>query len=196
MPKVNNSPTNWMARLEADREANSGLLTMLNHFRQLPPVHKNEPEQIQSRLDEYFKACSEAGAVPTIESMSLALGVSRISLWKWANDDNSEAGQIIARAREMINATIATATAGGKLNAIYSIWLQKNHFNYSDVSTLQLDNITEKQIKSVADLPQLGSMKAIKTAADLPQLTSNSTEESCDSSPLVTSNIIDSRSIL
>ena len=65
---------------------------------------------------------------------------------------------------------LTTATMAGKCNPVYSIWLQKNNFGYSDAQVLQLENITEKKTLTAEELPKLGEWKASQTAEDLPQL--------------------------
>lgn len=157
MAKANNSPTNWQERLpEVDK---GGLLAIFDGFRILPPVHKQDVAEINNRLGEYFKICTDNCILPTVESMGLVLGVSRQTMWKWQQAE-CEAGMLVGRAKEVINAVIATATISGKVNPVYSIWLQKNHFGYSDTQVLQLENVTEKKALSDAELPKLGECKA------------------------------------
>lgn len=167
MAKVNNSPTNWKEGLsEVD---NSNLLDVFNRFRELPPVHKEDTEEIRERLGNYFEVCTDRGVLPTVESMGLVLGVSRQTMWKWQQSE-CDAGLLVARAKEVINAVIATATINGKINPVYSIWLQKNHFGYSDTQTLQVENITDKRPLTAAELPNLREWKAKQNAEQLPQL--------------------------
>lgn len=75
--------------------------------------------------------------------MSLCLGVSRQSLWEWENDTGSKSGQLVARAKELINSLLTTWTMNGKINAVYTIWLQKNNSGYSDTKTLEIKPQTE-----------------------------------------------------
>lgn len=152
MARANNSPTNWSEKLlPADK---SEILMVFNTFRRMPPVHKDEIEEIKKRLDDYFGICAENGIIPTVEAMGLIFGISRQTIWKWQKSD-CEAGRIVERAKEVINAMIATATINGKVNPVYSIWLQKNHFGYSDIQTLQLDDITERKIITADQLPRI-----------------------------------------
>ena len=166
MGKANNSPTNWSEGLTtADK---SDMLAVFDDFRKLPPVHKDDVKEINQRLEGYFRACSDSGILPTVESMGLILGVSRQSMWKWQQQE-CEAGQVISRAKELINAMIATATMQGRPNPVYAIWMQKNHFNYSDTQTLQLENITDKKTLVAQELPKLGEWKASQSEKDLPR---------------------------
>lgn len=167
MAKANNSPTNWTTELTIGDKTN--LLGVFDGFRKLPALHKTDTQEIADRLDKYFDLCTTNAILPTVEAMALVLGVSRMAMWKWQQED-CEAGRLISRAKEVINATIATATLAGKANPVYSIWLQKNHFAYTDTQVLQLDNVTDKRPLTAAELPRLGEWKASQTAEDLPRL--------------------------
>ena len=167
MGRANNSPTNWSEGLTTADKSN--MLTVFDSFRRLPPVRKNDIEEINQRLDNYFKICADAGIVPTVEAMELVLGVSRQAMWKW-QQQGCEAGEIVSRAKTIINAMLTTATMAGKCNPVYSICLQKNNFGYSDAQVLQLENITDKKTLTADELPKLGEWKASQTAEDLPQL--------------------------
>lgn len=167
MARANNSPTNWSEGLTTADKSN--MLTVFDSFRRLPPVHKDDVPEMNQRLDDYFKICADAGIVPTVEGMALVLGVSRQAMWKW-QQQGCEAGEIISRAKAIINAMLTTATMAGKCNPVYSIWLQKNNFGYSDAQVLQLENITEKKTLTAEELPKLGEWKASQTAEDLPRL--------------------------
>ena len=167
MARANNSPTNWHEGLTtADK---SDMLAVFDGFRRLPPVRKDDVPEINQRLDDYFKICTDNAIIPTVEGMTIVLGVSRQSLWKWENNDY-EAGAIINRAKATINAMLTSATIQGKVNPVYSIWLQKNNFQYSDTQTLQLENITDKKPLPASELPKLGEWKATQSAKDLPRL--------------------------
>ena len=59
MSKANNSPTNWKEGLtETDK---SDMLSVLESFRQMPPVRKDDVEEVKERLDMYFNKCAEYG---------------------------------------------------------------------------------------------------------------------------------------
>lgn len=166
MARANNSPTN-LGKPDLTTTEMSDLLEVLDGFRQLPPVSKNDVQELNRRLDGYFKACSDNGVLPTVESMCLTCGVSRQALWKW-QQDGSEAGKIIERAKEVINAILATSAICGKVNPVYAIWLQKNHFAYSDTQTLEIANVTERKILPAdAVLPRLDKWKEENTLSSL-----------------------------
>lgn len=174
MSKANNSPTNWKEGLtEADK---SDMLSVLESFRQMPPVRKDDVEEVKERLDMYFNKCAEYGFIPTVESMCLALGVSRQALWKWQKN-NYEAGELIERAKEIINSMLTTATLQGKVNFAFTIWLQKNHFGYSDSQRLEVANVTDKRPLPDSELPKLLDAKIKHEQETLPRLSTEELEE-------------------
>lgn len=141
--KNSNYPTN--AKPNATPAEIGEAVGIMDAMRKLPAVSKREPEKVEERLNYYFQYCTDKGIKPSVEGMSLCLGVSRQSLWEWENDTNSKAGQLVARAKELINALLTTWTMNGKINAVYSIWLQKNNAGYSDVKTLEFKQQTQPQ---------------------------------------------------
>lgn len=139
--KNSNYPTN--AKPNASPAEIGELVGIMDTMRKLPAVSKREPEKVEERLNYYFSYCTENGVKPSVEGMSLCLGVSRQSLWEWENDTGSKAGQLVARAKELINSLLTTWTMNGKINAVYTIWLQKNNSGYSDTKTLEIKPQTE-----------------------------------------------------
>ena len=73
---------------------------------ELPPCKKCDPEGIKERIGLMFKYCEENDRRPTVELLSVFVGVSRTTLWQWEQDEHSEAGRIVARAKAAINAII------------------------------------------------------------------------------------------
>lgn len=141
--KNSNYPTT--AQPKATPEEIGELVGVMDDLRRLPAVSKREPDGVEERLNYYFQYCTENGIKPSVEAMALALGVSRQSLWEWEQDTQSKAGQLVARAKELINSLLTTWTMNGKINAVYTIWLQKNNSGYSDTKTLEIKPCTERE---------------------------------------------------
>lgn len=134
--KISNLPN---AQLPKASPGEMGLMVKLfENLRQMPPVSKSDVEQIQERVGQYFRFCEEQDLKPSVEGLALALGVTRQTLWNWEQDLNSQAGQIVSRAKLLINALLTNFTLNGKISFSYTIWLQKNHFGYSDTKTVEL----------------------------------------------------------
>lgn len=128
MPKGDGLPSTQMKKVAVEPRE----LEMFEQFRQMPPCKKSDPAGLQERLTAYFKICHDFAITPTVESMVCAIGVSRAGINLWEHDETSEAGAIITRAKSVINACLTQATVNGKMPFPYAIWLQKNHFHYSD----------------------------------------------------------------
>ena len=47
----------------------------------LPTIDLHKPEQVQARLNEYFKIQFDADVKPTVAGMAMALGLDRRRLW-------------------------------------------------------------------------------------------------------------------
>lgn len=157
MARANNSPTNWKENVEITDENN--ILRVFNSFRKLPPVNKADVEGVKERLDRYFEVCADAKFIPTVESMMLCLGISRQAAWKWQKAE-CEAGQIVERAKQFINAIITSAAMMGQTPFPYAIWLQKNHFGYADSQKLEIEGVYDsRKALSAADLPKLSDLK-------------------------------------
>lgn len=146
--KVSNYPN--AAKPQATPEEIGQLVEVMDGLRKLPPVHKNNPAEVRERLDHYFQYCADYGQKPSVEGLVLSTGVSRQTLWQWENDEKSKSGELVRRAKELINAMLVSWTMDGKLNAIFSIWLQKNHFSYSDNKVIEIK--TQPEHATISDL--------------------------------------------
>ena len=147
--RPNNFPTGAMNNVEPSEIGK--IVSIMDSLRKMKPVSKRNPEEIQERITEYLKVCSENEIRPTVEGMALSLGVTRAMLWKWEQDEGSEAGKIVSRAKELINAMITTLSCTGKINPMYGIWLQKNHFGYSDTKTIELKSANDNHQDSIEE---------------------------------------------
>ncbi len=130
----------------------------LDEIMELPPCKKSEPEEVKKRIGMMFKFCEEEERRPTVELLSAFLGVSRVALWKWQRDEESEAGRLIERAKAIINAFITELAMSGKAPYQYVIWNQKNNEGYRDVVEIVPGTVEkdlpdkEKIIKSLPDV--------------------------------------------
>lgn len=141
--KVSNFPN--AAKPKATPQEIGQLVGVLDELRRLPPVSKNEPEKVRERLDFYFQYCEQNGVRCSVEGMVLALGKSRQTLWEWEHDSESKAGELVRRAKELINTLLTQWSMDGKMPFPYTIWLQKNHFSYSDNKVLEIKPYTERE---------------------------------------------------
>lgn len=95
-------------------------------------------EELKTRIDGYFRFCADSGFRPALESLSLSLGVSRITFWQWRNGSRGdEWKEICESAAQVIITFLEACMMSGKINPASSIFLLKNIAGYSDTQTLE-----------------------------------------------------------
>lgn len=134
---------------------------------ELPPCTKNNPEEIKQRITEMFRYCETEGRKPTVELLTAFLGVTRAALWQWQQDQNSEAGRLINKAKNLINVLITEWSMTGQIPFQYGIWQQKNWYEYKDSFEISA-------ISSQSRLEELPSKEQI--IKRLPELADGETE--------------------
>lgn len=109
---------------------------------------RNQPRprtnaEIKQRIDWYFEFCRQRGMRPGIESLALALGISRATLYNWSQGSgcDSERQEIIQNAKMMLAAMLENLSMSGKLNPATSIFLYKNWLGYRD--NISFENISD-----------------------------------------------------
>lgn len=129
--------------------------------------------EIRKRIDEYFSFCQRSSIRPGIESLCMALHISRTTLFNWNNGTNcsKECQELIQSAKSFIGAYIEQAMLGGKISPPSGIFLMKNWLSYKDAISIEesIPDTTEKRALSAAELPKLGDFKQLQSE-DLPQL--------------------------
>lgn len=119
--------------------------------------------EIKKRIDEYFSFCQRSSIRPGIESLCMALHISRTTLFNWNNGTNcsKECQELIQSAKSFIGAYIEQAMLGGKISPPSGIFLMKNWLSYKDAISIEesIPNTTEKRTLTAAELPKLGDFK-------------------------------------
>ena len=92
----NNLPTNGLNEISAEyaHETIKSLNDLYNLGR---PENDDDVEQ---RVDDYFKFCEQSSLRPGVESLALALSVSRTAIWNWEHgiDCSARRQQLIVKA--------------------------------------------------------------------------------------------------
>lgn len=131
-------------------------------------------EELKERCNEYFATCEKLEIRPGIETMCLAIGISRKTFWAWCSGSANKPDdfvEVCIRARQVCVAFLEISATCGKLNPVMSIFLLKNWANYRDSASIESESKnTEKQRTiSIADLPKLEPLSNRNTSdADLP----------------------------
>ncbi len=118
-------------------DALQGLTTMLNQ----PKVSPTNGEEVKKRIADYFKHCEETGLIPTIEGVSLALGVSRSAVWRWSKGEGCsyETMQAVQEAKTFLSALDAQLVLTGKINPVSYIFRSKNFYGMQDAVRIEAD---------------------------------------------------------
>ena len=108
----------------------------------LPPIDLREPEQVQTRLEQYFQIHFEADMKPTVAGMAMALGVDRRRLWEIKSgaligghtkiDLPTLTVDSIKKAYDFMENLWENYMQNGKINPVSGIFLGKNNFGYQD----------------------------------------------------------------
>lgn len=106
---------------------------------QLPKIDITVPEQLATRLNDYFSLCAEHDMKPGVAALALAVGLDRRRLWEINNDVPGrnlaipeESKKIIKMAYNSLEVLWESYSTSGKINPVTAIFLGKNNFGYSD----------------------------------------------------------------
>ena len=131
----NNLPTKKLS--EMDSATVQGLVANVKEL-----YDKGKPEtdeEVAQRIDEFFGLCERTSLRPGIETLCMALHISRQTLLNWSRGDgcSRERKELINCARAFIHAFLEQASLSGKLNPATSIFLLKNWCGYRDTVIYQ-----------------------------------------------------------
>ena len=108
----------------------------------LPAIDLKDPQQVNDRLEEFFKIHADADMKPTVSGMGMALGLDRRRLWeiktgnygtqKMLADLPTLTKDSIKRAYEYMEILWENYMQNGKINPVSGIFLGKNNFGYQD----------------------------------------------------------------
>lgn len=99
--------------------------------------------ELEQRIEDYFGFFQKSGNRPGIESLCLALHISRTTLFNWNAGINcsEQRKEIINRAKSFIAAFLEQSMTRGKISPPSGIFLMKNWLNYKD--TISFENSVE-----------------------------------------------------
>ena len=167
MPKGNNYPQAALDAIEP-----SSVHETVTSLKQLYDLGRPKTDfEVEDRINKYFEFCEHSSVRPGIETLCMALHISRQMLYKWAAGECSEVRQELAQsAKAFISAYIEQAMLSGKINPASGIFLMKNWLSYKDTVSIEEAlplNVGQKAL-SATELPKLG--KAYKDISALPDL--------------------------
>ena len=122
---------------EVEQDKMSVVMKTLNRWR-----HREKPKslaELERRITEFFEFCEQMSIIPSVETCSTAIGVSRVSFNRWLHGQycSSEWQRTIIMAHQAISAGIETATLEGRLHPATGIFALKAVSNWSDQRSLE-----------------------------------------------------------
>lgn len=108
-------------------------------------------EEVKQRIDDYFSFCVSSSIRPGIESLCLALHITRMTLFRWAKGIgcSPERKQMAEAAKQTISAFIEQMSLAGKVPPVTAIFLMKNWCGYRDGEPLEDNREPEEQQKRI-----------------------------------------------
>lgn len=154
---------------------------IVSSLKELHDMGKPETdEETKQRIDDYFSFCERSSIRPGIESLCMALHISRTTLFRWNNgeDCTKYKQELIQSAKSFIGAFLEQAMLGGKISPPSGIFLMKNWLSYKDAISIEesVPNANHKNVLSAAELPKLGAVNQ-KVYGELPSLDFNEKPE-------------------
>ena len=136
---------------------------------------KDVPE-LRMRVDSYFQFCADRNIRPGIETLSLCLGVTRMTFWNWCRGDGaSDAWRAECnRAHQLVLSFVEMATMSGRLSPPVGIFALKNIGQWRDVVELEDVKESKKIALPTSALPRLDIDSSI--AEEEPPTLGNMTE--------------------
>lgn len=125
---------------------------------------RNEVE-LRERIDSYFRFCANRDIRPGIETLSLSLGVTRVTFWNWCRGDGSSDTWKAEcnRAHQLVLSFVEMATMSGRLSPPVGIFALKNIGQWRDV--VEFEDIKEEKHKALpaSMLPRLDASSSTAT---------------------------------
>ena len=104
---------------------------------QMPKIDVRNPEQLRTRVAEYFQLCADHDMKPGVAAVGLAVGLDRRRLWEIRsgignNTIPQECKDIIISVYDSLEVLWEGYMSSGKINPVSGIFLAKNNFGYQD----------------------------------------------------------------
>lgn len=107
-------------------------------------------EEVKERIDKYFEFCENSSIRPGVESLGLALSVSRQTLLNWQNGVgcSKERQDLIIKAKGFISAFIEQIMLSNRVYPATGIFLLKNWCGYRDTVEVEPVQQQDREIMS------------------------------------------------
>ena len=119
---------------------NSAIIRFSLAIAKLPEIDRADEGQVQARIEEYFGMCDEWQMKPTIEGLSLALGINRGTFFMMLKRGKPYVGLtantllLLEKAYDLMQQLWSQNLLEDGGNPVKHIFLGKNNFGYSDTT--------------------------------------------------------------
>ena len=130
------------AALRVDAGDNTKYLMANIDLMNMPDINIKNPEEVEQRINDYFKLYASYDMKPTVAGLGMALGLDRRRLWEIKTDNYVNVGgykdlpsdtvDLIKKAYKLMENLWETYMNSGKINPVSGIFLGKNNFGYQD----------------------------------------------------------------
>ena len=123
---------------EGEQGDNNKYTTFALAIMQLPKINVQDPQQLRSRVVEYFQLCADHDMKPGVAAVGLAIGLDRRRLWESRSGSSrnvtipQECKDIINEVYDSLEVLWEGYMTNGKINPVSGIFLGKNNFGYQD----------------------------------------------------------------
>lgn len=141
--------------LNIDAGDNTKYLSLGMELFNLPAIDLKEPEQVVSRLNEFFEIHARYDMKPTVAGMGMALGLDRRRLWEIKTGNFGTQKSLselptltkdsIKKAYNYMEILWENYMQNGKINPVSGIFLGKNNFGYQDKQEMVLTPNTNNE---------------------------------------------------
>ena len=175
-PRGGNSPMIGTNGLNLEEGDNTKYLMLGAKLFNLPSIDLKDPEQVNTRLNEFFAIHAEADMKPTVSGMGMALGLDRRRLWEIKSDVADRNQDLPTLTRDYIKKAYAymeilweNYMQNGKINPVSGIFLGKNNFGYQDKQEMVLTpnsrndsdySVDEIKAKYAIDSPTIATINS------------------------------------
>lgn len=105
----------------------------------MPKIDVRDPQQLRTRVAEYFQLCADHDMKPGVAAVGLAVGLDRRRLWEIRSGIENRNSSIPQECKDIIISVYDSLEvlwegymSSGKINPVSGIFLAKNNFGYQD----------------------------------------------------------------
>lgn len=152
---------NNFPQMELDKIEPKEVQKIVSSLKELHDLGRPKTDvETEERINQYFELCERTSIRPGIESLCMALHISRTTLFRWnAGEDCSEYKQeLVQSAKSFISAFLEQTLLSGKISPPSGIFLAKNWLGYKDSISIEENAPMDdtRQALTAAELPKLG----------------------------------------